>query len=105
MLKVSEIFQSIQGEGLEQGEPTTFVRVFGCNNACVYCDTKYAVKGDEWRYYETQQIKQEIEKISCRNICVTGGEPLLYIDELTNLIYTMPEYRFWVETNGTKDIV
>ena len=44
-LKISEIFPSIQGEGLRQGEPTIFVRFAGCNLRCTFCDTKYAWTG------------------------------------------------------------
>jgi len=45
--KVSEIFYSIQGEGLNQGIPFVFIRFSGCNLRCEWCDTKYAWEG--WR--------------------------------------------------------
>ncbi len=78
-LKISEIFPSIQGEGLRQGEPTLFVRLSGCNLKCAFCDTKYAWKtGKEMT---VPQIMNELKKIRstfpAEWACLTGGEPLL----------------------------
>jgi 7-carboxy-7-deazaguanine synthase len=75
MLKLNEIFFSIQGESSYVGWPTVFVRTSGCNLRCTYCDTTYA-------YYEGQKqnldlILAEIRKHSARHVCITGGEPLL----------------------------
>jgi organic radical activating enzyme len=102
-LKVVEIFSSIQGEGLRQGEPTLFVRLSGCNLECSFCDTKYA-----WRKgkdYSTDQILEEIKKqrrrFPAKWVCLTGGEPLL--QDLTDLVQKLKEGRFkiQVETNAT----
>ena len=48
MMKVVEIFKSIDGEGKRAGLPTTFIRLHGCNLSCSYCDSKYACTGDEY---------------------------------------------------------
>jgi 7-carboxy-7-deazaguanine synthase len=102
-LKVAEIFSSIQGEGLRQGEPTLFVRLSGCNLECSFCDTKYA-----WRKgkdYSTIQILEEIERqrrrFPAKWVCLTGGEPLL--QDITNLVQKLKEGKFkiQVETNAT----
>ena len=79
ILKVSEIFASIQGEGLRQGEPTIFVRLTGCNLRCDFCDTKYS-----WEGGDDISVQQVIEQVKHRHkefpadwVCITGGEPLL----------------------------
>jgi organic radical activating enzyme len=102
-LKVAEIFSSIQGEGLRQGEPTLFVRLSGCNLECTFCDTKYA-----WRkgkdYSEVQileEINRQRRRFSAKWVCLTGGEPLL--QDITDLVQKLKEGKFkiQVETNAT----
>jgi 7-carboxy-7-deazaguanine synthase len=44
-MQITEIFLSIQGEGLQSGLPTLFIRFSGCNLRCTYCDTKYSYEG------------------------------------------------------------
>lgn len=75
MIKINEIFFSIQGESSFVGYPTVFVRTSGCNLRCTYCDTTYA-------YYtghlmSDDSIVEEVMKHGARHVCVTGGEPLL----------------------------
>lgn len=74
MIKINEIFFSIQGESSYTGFPTVFVRTSGCPLRCTYCDTQYA-------YYEGEKISidQIIEKVKSyptKYVCLTGGEPL-----------------------------
>ena len=73
-LKITEIFHSLQGEALQSGLPTVFVRLTGCPLRCTYCDSEYAFYGGEWMHYD--DILAEIEKYGTRYVCVTGGEPL-----------------------------
>lgn len=73
-LKITEIFHSIQGEGLTAGVPTVFVRLTGCPLRCTYCDTAYAFSGGE--YMELPQILARVQALSARHVTVTGGEPL-----------------------------
>lgn len=80
MLKINEIFYSIQGESTFVGWPTVFVRTSGCHLRCTYCDTTYA-------YYEGEKLSQEqiIEKVQsfpAKHVCITGGEPLLQDNSL-----------------------
>jgi len=104
ILKVSEIFASIQGEGLRQGEPTIFVRLAGCNLRCLFCDTKYA-----WRGGQDFLLEEIIEKIRglrahypARWVCLTGGEPLLQsVERLVRKLKT-EDLMAQVETNGTR---
>ena len=102
-MKINEIFYSLQGEGKSMGLPTTFIRVTGCNLRCSYCDTKYAYyTGKE---LEIPKILKKIEKYNCKNICITGGEPLLQKD-ITLLIDKLTEknYNICLETNGSCSI-
>lgn len=101
-MDVVEIFDSIQGEGLTVGMPSTFVRFAGCNLACEYCDTKYA-----WHAYGTgtRMTPQEIvEQITQPAVVLTGGEPLLQ-PELLYLVRLIKEEYAWkhitIETNCT----
>ena len=102
-MKINEIFYSLQGEGKNTGLPTIFIRVTGCNLRCSYCDTKYAYyTGKE---LEIPKIIKKIEKYNCKNICITGGEPLLQKD-ITHLIDKLIEknYNICLETNGSCSI-
>jgi 7-carboxy-7-deazaguanine synthase len=74
-LKISEIFHSIQGEALDSGWPTAFVRLTGCPLRCRYCDTAYAFTGGRW--WTIDEIVAELDGLGARRVCVTGGEPLV----------------------------
>ena len=73
-LRISEIFFSIQGETSKMGLPTVFIRLTGCPLRCQYCDTSYAFYGGEVMLFE--DIIRQVKKFNCKDICVTGGEPL-----------------------------
>ena len=75
MLKVNEIFFSIQGESSYAGKPCVFVRLTGCNLRCSYCDTRYAY--DEGEDLAIDEIVKRITSYACNLIEITGGEPLL----------------------------
>ena len=75
MLKVNEIFYSIQGESSKAGLPCVFVRFTYCNLRCTYCDTEYAFY--EGKDYSVDEIIEEVKKYNCRLVEVTGGEPLV----------------------------
>ena len=75
MLKVNEIFYSIQGESSKAGLPCVFVRLTYCNLRCSYCDTEYAFY--EGKDYSVDEIIEEVKKYNCKLIEVTGGEPLV----------------------------
>lgn len=73
-LKITEIFYSLQGEALNVGLPTVFIRLTGCPLRCTYCDTEYAFSGGDW--YSLEQILGEAASYNTPHITVTGGEPL-----------------------------
>ena len=74
MLRITEIFNSLQGESKSAGRPTVFVRLTGCPLRCEYCDTSYAFSGGEQRTLD--DILSEVKSYNPRYITVTGGEPL-----------------------------
>jgi 7-carboxy-7-deazaguanine synthase len=75
MLNLIEIFRSVQGETSFAGLPTTFIRLAQCNLRCVWCDTSYSFgRGTP---YSLVHIIEEVEQYGCKNVCITGGEPLL----------------------------
>jgi len=103
ILKITEIFPSIQGEGLRQGENTLFIRLSGCNLKCSFCDTKYAWQ--EGKKYPTAQVLEEIKTLKrrfpARWVCLTGGEPL--VQDVSELVKGLKEegFKVQVETNAT----
>ena len=104
ILKVSEIFASVQGEGLRQGEPTLFIRLTGCNLRCDFCDTKYAWEGgDDISVLQImEQVRQQHKEFPADWVCITGGEPLLQdIRELAQKL-KREDLRIQIETNGTR---
>lgn len=102
-MKVVEIFNSIDGEGARTGMLATFIRLYGCNLNCSYCDTCYATKGDEYKVMSVEDILEALKDIRAyRNITLTGGEPLIH-PGVNKLIMRLIEegYNVNVETNGT----
>ncbi len=102
-MKVNEIFQSIQGESTRAGLPCTFVRLTGCDLRCVYCDTAYAFH--EGTRMTCTEVIAEVERLGCRFVTVTGGEPLLQ-EEVFGLMERLAEagYDVQVETSGAAGI-
>lgn len=99
--KISEIFYSIQGEGVYAGVPQVFVRFAGCNINCVYCDT-------DTSEYEELTVDQVIDRIASfpfkhHSVSMTGGEPLaqhVFLGELCRMLKERGDIVF-LETNGT----
>lgn len=99
MIKINEIFHSIQGESTYAGLPTVFIRTSGCPLRCNYCDTTYA-------YYDGSLMSVDVildktKSFGSRYVCVTGGEPLIQPDVFT-LLDRLIELNFTVslETSG-----
>ena len=103
LLKVNEIFYSIQGESSFAGKPCIFIRLAGCNLRCFYCDTTYAYS--DGKTMSIDEIVNQVQKYTCPLVEITGGEPLLQ-DETPLLANMLLEkkYTVLVETNGTKNI-
>ncbi|MGA1822914.1 MAG: 7-carboxy-7-deazaguanine synthase QueE [Thermoplasmatota archaeon] len=101
-LVINEIFSSFQGEGLNTGLPTTFVRLSGCNIRCAWCDTRYALDTGSGKRMEISEIIDSVSAFGNERICLTGGEPL-FQDGIDELISELIRFYFKVdlETNGT----
>ena len=100
-LLISEIFVSFNGEGLEIGKPTIFLRLSGCNLDCSWCDTKYANYNAVEK--STKEIIEEIGKLNngINSVLITGGEPLLQdIEEIVDKL-SKKNYYLGIETNGS----
>jgi 7-carboxy-7-deazaguanine synthase len=104
-----EIFETVEGEGTRAGFPTVFVRLFGCNLRCSWCDTKYSYPPEQAGEVMTiRDIIKEVQKYSSRYICLTGGEPLLYGEHSLALIQALLEIEalqdIHIETNGAIEL-
>jgi 7-carboxy-7-deazaguanine synthase len=108
--RIAEVFDSVQGEGLYLGEKQIFVRFFGCNLACAYCDTK----PDCFMEFQPKELFEEIKLYSgnYRSVSFTGGEPLLQKDFLRESLKLTHAAGFknYLDTNGTlffelKDVI
>ncbi|MBM4237032.1 MAG: radical SAM protein [Euryarchaeota archaeon] len=100
-MKLSEIFYSLQGEGVLIGTPTVFVRTAGCNLRCNWCDTEYA-RSDKGVEQSVQEVMDQVRRFKTRYVCVTGGEPLLQKDTYRLASALLDNnYNVSVETNGS----
>ncbi|MEY8242966.1 MAG: 7-carboxy-7-deazaguanine synthase QueE [Gammaproteobacteria bacterium] len=99
-LRITEIFFSIQGETSKVGLPTVFIRLTGCPLRCQYCDTSYAFYGGEVVLFE--DIIHQVTKFNCKDVCVTGGEPLAQANS-KKLLKDLADLDFQVslETGGS----
>lgn len=102
-IKITEIFDTIQGEGIYSGVPAVFVRFSGCNLTCNFCDTDF----DSGEYYTVPEILDEIELVQPKAVerklvVITGGEPFLQfgLGELVDSLVA-DSYTVQIETAGT----
>ena len=122
-----EIFHTIQGEGVSAGLPAVFIRASRCNLHCVWCDTDHTwnFEGTPWPHEKDgvpgyakhgktdvtfvitpAEAARLILEFNCPRVVITGGEPLLQVDEFLKMIRLiraqMPDCVFEVETNATR---
>ena len=104
MLKVNEIFLSIQGESSFAGLLFAFIRLTSCDLRCIYCDTKYAY--EEGDFLSIDKIVKKVQSFGVSRVCVTGGEPMLQQEQTLELLKKFCELNFLVtlETNGHHSI-
>jgi len=102
-LIINEIFYSIQGESLNTGHPTIFVRLTGCPLRCVYCDTEYAFHDGKPMEFNT--IIEKINSFNCKKVMITGGEPLAQKNIINFLkILCNSSFLVSIETSNALDI-
>ena len=101
-MKISEIFYSIQGEGMLAGTPSVFVRSSGCNLRCAWCDTPYASWQPEGEELALEEILARVARYRAHYVVVTGGEPMI-APEIVPLTEALRQMRLHVtvETAGT----
>ena len=99
MLRVTEIFRSIQGESTHAGRPCSFVRLTGCPMRCTWCDSEYTFTGGE--RVAIDDVMRQVRAYGCQLVEVTGGEPLAQKGAF-ELIRRLCEegYEVLVETGG-----
>jgi len=110
---VREIFSSLQGEGLQLGQRMTFIRFYGCNLSCAYCDTQEAraktgaLLHNNERFVNPVTVNFVCEKAGDRTVAITGGEPLLQKDFLLEICHALKQLNksLYLETNGSLPVV
>ena len=95
---IIEIFESLQGEGINIGENQLFIRFSGCNLNCNYCDTNHSKEIST--LWDSGKLLAEIENFKGKTIALTGGEPLLHTEFLKEILPKV-EKSIYLETNGT----
>jgi 7-carboxy-7-deazaguanine synthase len=111
-LLLNEMYVSIQGESSLVGLPTVFVRLYGCNLRCRWCDSMHAVEGGEFTRATVDDVAQRIRELAdsgehagIRNVCWTGGEPLLQGESIAAAIRRLPDtFVHSFETDGEIDL-
>ncbi len=99
MLRVTEIFRSIQGESTHAGRPCAFVRLTGCPMRCVWCDSEYTFTGGE--HVALADVLAQVRAMNCRLVEVTGGEPLAQRAAFALITRLCEEgYEVLIETGG-----
>src|SRR5438128_1946731 len=98
-LRVSEVFASVQGEGVSVGTPSVFVRLQGCSVGCVWCDTKYSWAPAGGHETTLPALLVQMRALQAKNVVITGGEPLEHpaFASLVNALKAAG-YRIEVET-------
>ena len=99
MLRITEIFRSIQGESTHAGRPCAFVRLTGCPMRCVWCDSEYTFTGGD--HFTVDDVIKQLRAFDCKLVEVTGGEPLAQREAFTLIERLCDEgFEVLVETGG-----
>jgi 7-carboxy-7-deazaguanine synthase len=99
LLRVTEIFRSIQGESTHAGRPCSFVRLTGCPMRCVWCDSEYTFTGGD--HLSIDQVMEQVRAFGCNLVEVTGGEPLAQKNALELIEQLCDEdYEVLIETGN-----
>lgn len=108
-MQVVEIFKSIQGEGTLIGSPMVFIRLWGCNMACTWCDTRYSWAPEFKEITKREDYTpEELAKFLLRTYSevtwfnFTGGEPSLWDKDIqqTTILLQSKSKKVCIQTNG-----
>ena len=101
-MRICEIYESVQGEGLLTGTPSVFVRTSGCNLRCIFCDTPYASWKPEGQSLSVDTIVEKVNSFPSRHVVITGGEPMIAheMPSLCGRLHAMGLH-ITIETAGT----
>lgn len=103
MLRITEIFHSIQGESSHAGRPCVFVRLTGCNLRCRWCDSAYTFTGGEKLALE--DVVDRVKAYGCNLVEITGGEPLAQAEALPLIARLLDDgFEVLIETSGSIDV-
>lgn len=103
LIKINEIYKSVQGESSKAGLPCIFVRLTYCNLRCTYCDSEYAFY--DGKEMDIGEILEEVKKLDCNLVEITGGEPLFQNDCLGLMTLLCDEgFEVMLETGGSLPI-
>ncbi len=96
-MRISEVFYSIQGEGVYAGLPMAFIRFQGCPFRCRWCDSAYTwdFKGGE--ELTLAAVLERVATWPARHVCITGGEPLAHLRDLLALARALKDRGYWME--------
>ena len=106
VLKISEIFHSLSGEGVHAGIPTVFVRLAGCNLRCSYCDSAYAWNSEDGEEISVDEVAKRVRSFRSGGWClITGGNPLYQVGDVHKLVQELKDaaYLVEIEENGSID--
>lgn len=95
--RVNEIFYSLQGEGFHTGRPAVFLRLSGCNRMCPFCDTDHS----RHTLMSAGEIIEKLSRYPSKFLVITGGEPMLQLDDALTGALKSAGYYIAVETNGS----
>lgn len=103
LMRITEIYKSIQGESTYAGQPCVFIRTTGCNLRCTWCDSAFTFYGGQ--EMDLEEVLARVRSYRCRLVELTGGEPLLQ-KESRPLVRTLANegHTVLIETGGSLDI-
>jgi 7-carboxy-7-deazaguanine synthase len=101
-MRICEIYESVQGEGLLTGSPSVFVRTSGCNLRCIFCDTPYASWQPEGQTLSVDEVAEQVKSFPSQHVVITGGEPMIDkgLPELCDRLHEL-KFHITIETAGT----
>ena len=96
-MRISELFYSVQGEGLYTGLPMAFIRFQGCPFRCRWCDSMYTWDFEGGEEMSLDEVLGTVAQWPAKSVCITGGEPLAHLRDLKALASALHDRGYWIE--------